>query len=143
MTVFAGLGSPAGVLTETARAIRAAIPDDSEVLLVGIRPYRESTFAADLTIPEEKYLQLGWNAFMSLVSARTVREYEARVLKPVRPKRHEGLGQSTSDPPLTSSENSGCSGMDRSAQLGSWKSHRTSHVVTMGQRRTLRRLSWH
>lgn len=74
VVVFAGLGSPAAVLTETARKLRALLPDGVRVFQVDVIPHDESTFASELGLDQSEYLRLGWIAFMRLVAARFVAE---------------------------------------------------------------------
>lgn len=63
--VFVGLGTPAGVLVETTRRIRAMVPAAGALVYqVDVVQRHESDFAAALDIPDAAYLQSSWCDFM-------------------------------------------------------------------------------
>ena len=72
-TVFAGLGSPAEVLTETMRAIMAAIA--VRPTLVDPRPFGDSEFARALGIEERDYVQSAWSQFMRVLAERVALQH--------------------------------------------------------------------
>lgn len=70
VTVFAGLGSPAGVLIETSRRIRAALPNEAKLLQVDSADAERSVMRHQVGMDDEEYLRLGWNEFMSRLGER-------------------------------------------------------------------------
>ena len=70
VTVFAGLGSPAGVLVETSRRIKAALPDEAKLLQVDPADPERSAMRHQVGLDDEEYLRLGWNEFMSRLAER-------------------------------------------------------------------------
>ena len=80
ITVFVGLGSPASVLIDTTRRIRAAIGTSSaNVYVVDPVAYEDSHFASALQIPLEHYLCIGWTEFMRALAHRVVNEHRAAI----------------------------------------------------------------
>lgn len=75
VTVFAGLGTPAAVLVDTAVRIRTAIPDGTCVFQVDPGNREDSVFFARLKIPDNAYLQMGWCAFANELGARVLEEH--------------------------------------------------------------------
>jgi len=73
VTVFAGLGSPAAVLTETVTRIRAAVSDALKTYVVD--PADATAFQAALNLPPESHLQSGWVDFMRRLGARVAAEH--------------------------------------------------------------------
>jgi hypothetical protein len=71
-TVFAGLGSPAGVLVATAEKIKKAVPEGAALLQVDPLPAEESKMRERLGIEDEDYLQMGWCQFMEKLGARVL-----------------------------------------------------------------------
>lgn len=69
-TVFVGLGSPAGVLVDTARRIQAALPQSAKLLQVDPSAPEDSAMRERLAISDDDYLQLGWGAFMEQLASR-------------------------------------------------------------------------
>jgi len=67
--VFAGLGSAAAALTETAGRIRAAVASDQHHVSV-VDPYPNSKFAEALEPPAQAYVEDGWGSFMHSLSSR-------------------------------------------------------------------------
>lgn len=75
VTVFAGLGSPAAVLTETITRIRAAVADVLKTYVVD--PAAAAPFHAALNLPPEAHIRLGWGDFMRRLAARVGAEHLA------------------------------------------------------------------
>lgn len=75
VTIFAGLGSPAAVLVESARRIREAVPDGVDAYQVDPSPAGASPFSQEIQIADENYVQLGWVDFMRAVGTRLVLEH--------------------------------------------------------------------
>lgn len=74
VVVFAGLGSPAAVLTESIRLIRAAIPS-AKVFQVDPVEVAKSRFFASLALDAASYIQLSWCEFMVELAQRLVVEH--------------------------------------------------------------------
>lgn len=72
VTVFAGLGSPASVLIDTTKKIRAASKGNARTFQVDPGPFAGSSFASALEITEADYLKYGWCEFMLALSGRLV-----------------------------------------------------------------------
>ena len=70
--VFAGLGSPAPVLTESVTRIRRIVPDTLNVYLVD--PDDKPAFSDLLSLPEGNTVQLTWCEFMTQLAKRLVSE---------------------------------------------------------------------
>ncbi len=70
--VFAGLGSPTAILTESVTRVRRIDPGAPNVYLVD--PDDTSPFAAGLSLPESNVVNLAWCGFMALLAKRVVRE---------------------------------------------------------------------
>jgi hypothetical protein len=75
ITVFAGLGSPAAVLTETISRIRQAVADVLRAYVVD--PAAETAFAGALDLPETAHIRLGWGEFMRALARRVAAEHRA------------------------------------------------------------------
>jgi hypothetical protein len=69
VVVFAGLGSAAAALTETAGRIRAAVASDQHHVSV-VDPYPNSKFAEALKPPAQAYVEDEWGSFMHSLSSR-------------------------------------------------------------------------
>lgn len=78
-SVFAGLGSPAAVLTESTQKLRGAEGSDPTFYQVDTADYEwendkgeteRSPFTEALDIPEDQYIQSGWCDFMEAVGER-------------------------------------------------------------------------
>lgn len=67
--VFAGLGSPAAVLTQTVAWIRQRLDPDQHRAYV-VDPATNSEFKDALDLPEDAQIQVGWCAFMALMADR-------------------------------------------------------------------------
>ncbi len=76
VTVFAGLGTPSGVLLETAHKVRAAIPGGTVIYQVDPVDREQSAFFARLNIPAESYIRLPWGQFMRELSERVLIEHK-------------------------------------------------------------------
>ncbi len=79
VTVFAGLGTPADVLVETTRRIRAPLGERVRIYLVDPGHREASAFFAGLELPEESYIQMGWGAFMKALADRLIEEYRVKL----------------------------------------------------------------
>lgn len=91
VVVFAGLGTAAGVLTETIRRVRAALADHVSIH-VDPGEFGSSTFTEALSIPEERYVQAGWQDFMVELANRVVVDQLARLHRSiVEFEQHHGL----------------------------------------------------
>ena len=77
--VFVGLGSPPAVLLDTARRIRAALPD-TEFFQVDLVPRAESRVFRELNLADDHYVQRKWCGFMEDLSQRLVIEHTADLL---------------------------------------------------------------
>lgn len=77
VTIFAGLGTPAGVLVETTAWIRRTIPEGAHAFQVDPGDREQSAFFARLDLPDEAYLRMGWCDFMSQLAARLVEDHRS------------------------------------------------------------------
>lgn len=77
--VFAGLGSPAAVLTTTVERVRKGVPDSQKVYVVD--PSTTSAFEAALNVPGDAHIQMPWCAFAHELAARLLAEFHAELLK--------------------------------------------------------------
>lgn len=77
VTVFVGLGSPARVLVETTRGILETLGTGASVFVVDPVDRADSEFFAELGLPDEAYIQIGWTAFMEQLGGRLVKEHRA------------------------------------------------------------------
>ena len=68
--LFAGLGSPAPVLSETIDLIKNAIGSDKPLYQSDIAKKDDNKFANALGIAEGNYIQLGWTEVMSALAER-------------------------------------------------------------------------
>ena len=69
VVVFAGLGSPAAVLTESVTWIKSRIdPEEHHAYVVD--PTATSAFQAALTLAEDAHIQMGWCDFMACLDER-------------------------------------------------------------------------
>ncbi len=73
IVVFAGLGSPAAVLTETVRRIRQSLEGQGHDAFV-VDPSTSSPFKETLDLPEGAHIQMGWCAFMQCLADRLIIE---------------------------------------------------------------------
>jgi hypothetical protein len=79
VVVFAGLGSPAAVLTETAQRLRGILGEGVNIFFVDPARREDSAFFAALGLADEDYLQLGWVEFMRRLAARVAHEQVVRL----------------------------------------------------------------
>lgn len=79
VVVFAGLGSPAAILTESTKLIQQKIPGASTQFQVDPSDQASSAFFASLGIPASQYIQLGWCAFMEKMAERLSTEQVNRL----------------------------------------------------------------
>lgn len=75
VVVFAGLGSPAAVLTDAVARLRALVPDTLVAYLVD--PAETSAFAGALDLAADNYIRAGWGEFMRRLADRMA--VEARI----------------------------------------------------------------
>lgn len=83
VVVFAGLGSPAAALTETAERIRAAIASDEHHVSV-VDPFPDSRFAAALAPPAQAIVEGGWSEFMERVGKRYLESVQDLMMEACR-----------------------------------------------------------
>ncbi len=79
VTVFAGLGSPAAVLTETVIRVPNALPEATAVYLVDPGAREQSAFFEKLCLEEVAYLRVGWCDFARALAARVLEEHRAEL----------------------------------------------------------------
>jgi hypothetical protein len=79
VVLFAGLGSPAAVLTESTKLIQKAIPAGIKAYQVDPGEMSGCQFAKDLGIEPANYIKMGWCDFMLALSARVVEEHTTRL----------------------------------------------------------------
>lgn len=68
--LFAGLGSPAPVLTATIAMIQGALGGNKALYQADIVPFAQSGFAAQLDISEPRYIQGSWDAVVTRLAER-------------------------------------------------------------------------
>ncbi|MCH7689125.1 MAG: hypothetical protein IH899_21035, partial [Planctomycetes bacterium] len=78
VTVFAGLGSPSGVLLEITRRLRSILNNDASFFQVDPGEPGSSPFSEALNLPENAYVQMGWTKFMTCLSQRVIVEQMSR-----------------------------------------------------------------
>lgn len=79
--VFAGLGAPAAVLTETIRRIQTILADSGNRLCyANPTELGESPFATDLGVTNENHVCLGWCDFVAELAERLKRERVAELV---------------------------------------------------------------
>jgi hypothetical protein len=83
VVVFAGLGSPAGVLTETVSRVRQAVNDDQHHVYV-VDPAESSDFHDAIVPPPDEHIQLRWCDLMHQLAARVVQEFQASLVSACR-----------------------------------------------------------
>lgn len=76
IVVFAGLGSPAAVLTETVTRVRQSVDAQNHRVYV-VDPALATQFEAALNVGQAAHIELGWCDFMERLAARVVAELEA------------------------------------------------------------------
>jgi hypothetical protein len=79
VTVFVGLGTPAGVLVESTCRIRNALRGGVQIYLVDPGEREDSIFYARLNLPEDAYIQMNWGFFMSEMAGRLVLKHRAEL----------------------------------------------------------------
>ena len=79
VTVFVGLGSPASVLIDTTRRIRASIDKQANVYVVDPTAHGDSPIAMALNTPSKDYICMGWGKFMDALAQRLVLEHRASI----------------------------------------------------------------
>jgi len=74
VVVFAGLGSPAAVLTDTVTRVRNAVGASHQAFVVD--PAKETDFQKVLRLPAEAHIRLGWCDFMGVLAERLTDEFK-------------------------------------------------------------------
>jgi hypothetical protein len=81
VTVFVGLGTPAAVLVDSVRRIRAVLNSQGvDTFQVDVAPYGESGFTDAAGIAEDHFIRIGWSDFMRELAQRVADEYLAAVV---------------------------------------------------------------
>jgi hypothetical protein len=75
VVVFAGLGSPAAVLTESIDRIRQSLDEDQHLAYV-VDPEATTQFQTALRLTADAHIQLGWCDFMLLMADRLVTQLD-------------------------------------------------------------------
>lgn len=78
VVVFAGLGSPAAVLTETVTRVRSPLQTGQHHVFV-VDPATVTEFEAALQLEHDAHVQTGWCAFMEQVAARLLIELSSEL----------------------------------------------------------------
>lgn len=78
VVIFAGLGSPAAVLTETITRVRQTIDIEHQRALV-VDPADSTEFEEALDLSGDSHVQSGWCDFMKLLASRVAEELRARL----------------------------------------------------------------
>ena len=78
VVVFAGLGSPAAVLTATIARVRAPLKAGQHHVFV-VDPAATTEFEAALHLEPAAHLQTGWCAFMEQIAARLLVEFSSEL----------------------------------------------------------------
>ena len=73
VVVFAGLGSPAAVLTKTVTRVRDAVDENQHHVFV-VDPAATTDFEAALHLPDTAHVQSGWSKFMEEMAKRLLAE---------------------------------------------------------------------
>lgn len=79
VVVFAGLGSPASVLVQSATLIRNAIPKGNKAFQVDPGDPDTSTFFKELGLPPHAFIRKPWCEFMEDLSQRLAVEHASRL----------------------------------------------------------------
>lgn len=77
MTVFVGLGSPAGVLVESSRKILQSVGDEARVYVVDPGQPERSAFFGALGLDAGRHVRMGWLELMRQLGNRVVEEHRA------------------------------------------------------------------
>jgi hypothetical protein len=75
VVVFAGLGTPVGVLIESTRRIKEALGEVVKLVQVDVGRREDSAYAAALGITDADYVCAPWSAFMRQLGERVVKAY--------------------------------------------------------------------
>jgi hypothetical protein len=78
VVVFAGLGSPAAVLTETVTRVRSSLKSGQHHVFV-VDPATATEFEAALDLEDDAHVQTGWCLFMEQVAARLLVELSSEL----------------------------------------------------------------
>ena len=79
VTVFVGLGTPAGVLVDSTQRIQTVLPATAQVYLVDPGAMANSAFFQSLQLLPPSYLRMGWVAFMQRLAGRLIEEQRAEL----------------------------------------------------------------
>jgi hypothetical protein len=79
VVVFAGLGSPAAVLTTTVERVRERVPDTHKVYVVD--PSQTSAFEAALNVPGDAHICMSWCSFAHELADRLLAEFRAEMVQ--------------------------------------------------------------
>lgn len=88
VVTFVGLGTPVGVLIESTKLLRNAVPLAS-FFQVDPGERAESKFSAALGLPESAYVRLGWCQFMAEMGRRLMQEHAALIGQAITNKVHD------------------------------------------------------
>lgn len=86
VVVFAGLGSPIGVLIESAKLLRSALPTVRTLYHVDPADKANSMFFKELALDDSAYIQCGWCQFMDNLSQRLLIEQIVQLKRAVDQK---------------------------------------------------------
>lgn len=79
VVVFAGLGSPAAVLTKTVEKVRKGVLETHRVYVVDPSP--TSAFEAALDVPDEAHIQMPWCPFAHKLADRLLAEFRVELVQ--------------------------------------------------------------
>ncbi len=79
VVVFAGLGSPAAVLTKTVEKVRKGVLATHKVYVVDPSP--TSAFEAALDVPDEAHIQMPWCPFAHELADRLLAEFRVELVR--------------------------------------------------------------
>jgi hypothetical protein len=80
VTIFVGLGTPAAVLLECVKKVRAAVPGGTQIYQVDPGKKEDSAYSQALALRDDEFLQMGWSEFMEALSGRVAAEQGARLI---------------------------------------------------------------
>ena len=79
IVVFAGLGSPAAVLTTTVRRVRERVIGTHQVYVVD--PASNTQFEEALSLPPDAHIQMSWSPFAYKLAERLLAEFREELIK--------------------------------------------------------------
>jgi len=89
IVVFAGIGTPVGVLIESTKFLRNALPETTKLYLAGPGDMGNSQFFEALSLDPARYIQSGWGQLMNALSQRLSKEQVAQLEQAAQRKIHE------------------------------------------------------